>query len=68
MSDTPNCPVCDDTVDPIDENDYFPFCSRRCKRVDLGRWMGENYSIPLTPQTSDRALGPEDADAPDESD
>jgi len=24
----------------------FPFCSRRCKTIDLGRWLGENYRIP----------------------
>lgn len=68
MPQRPTCPICDDDVDSTDENDYFPFCSKRCKQVDLGRWMGENYSIPLTPQTSDRALGPEDADNSDDLD
>jgi endogenous inhibitor of DNA gyrase (YacG/DUF329 family) len=24
----------------------FPFCSRRCKTIDLGRWLGETYCIP----------------------
>jgi endogenous inhibitor of DNA gyrase (YacG/DUF329 family) len=24
----------------------FPFCSRRCKTIDLGRWLGEAYRIP----------------------
>jgi endogenous inhibitor of DNA gyrase (YacG/DUF329 family) len=24
----------------------YPFCSPRCKLVDLGRWLGENYRIP----------------------
>jgi endogenous inhibitor of DNA gyrase (YacG/DUF329 family) len=24
----------------------FPFCSRRCKTIDLGRWLGETYRIP----------------------
>jgi len=23
----------------------FPFCSRRCKTIDLGRWIGEDYGI-----------------------
>jgi hypothetical protein len=23
----------------------FPFCSDRCRVVDLGRWLGERYSI-----------------------
>jgi endogenous inhibitor of DNA gyrase (YacG/DUF329 family) len=25
---------------------YFPFCSGRCKTIDLGRWLGETYRIP----------------------
>ncbi len=24
----------------------FPFCSRRCQLVDLGRWLDEAYSLP----------------------
>jgi len=23
----------------------FPFCSRRCRLIDLGRWLGEDYRI-----------------------
>lgn len=26
-------------------NPYFPFCCRRCKMADLGRWMLEDYKI-----------------------
>jgi endogenous inhibitor of DNA gyrase (YacG/DUF329 family) len=42
------CPVCgraaavDRTQDP-----HAPFCSRRCKTIDLGRWLGEGYRIPV---------------------
>jgi endogenous inhibitor of DNA gyrase (YacG/DUF329 family) len=25
---------------------FFPFCSRRCKTIDLGRWLGETYRLP----------------------
>jgi endogenous inhibitor of DNA gyrase (YacG/DUF329 family) len=24
----------------------FPFCSERCKTIDLGRWLAESYSLP----------------------
>jgi endogenous inhibitor of DNA gyrase (YacG/DUF329 family) len=24
----------------------FPFCSSKCKLIDLGRWLGENYRVP----------------------
>jgi endogenous inhibitor of DNA gyrase (YacG/DUF329 family) len=33
--------------------DRYPFCSQRCKLVDLGRWFNEQYSI-------DRDLTPDD--------
>jgi endogenous inhibitor of DNA gyrase (YacG/DUF329 family) len=41
----PSCPTCRKRVEPAD-NAYFPFCSERCKLVDLGRWIGEEYRIP----------------------
>jgi uncharacterized protein len=45
------CPICKKHVNDIDDvltpNPYFPFCSERCKLVDLGRWLGEKYSIPI---------------------
>ncbi|WP_274426287.1 DNA gyrase inhibitor YacG [Chelativorans sp. YIM 93263] len=25
---------------------YYPFCSKRCKDVDLNRWLSGNYVIP----------------------
>lgn len=44
MSDKkPSCPICDDDVAYRDENEYFPFCSKRCKQEDLGKWLGGNY-------------------------
>lgn len=30
-------------------NPHRPFCSERCKLIDLGAWASENYSIPLEP-------------------
>ena len=44
------CPICgrkaDFFADPVG-----PFCSVRCKRVDLGNWFNEDYRIsePLSP-------------------
>ncbi len=29
-----------------DEWPTFPFCSTRCKTIDLGRWLGERYRLP----------------------
>ncbi|RLA92809.1 MAG: hypothetical protein DRG69_08255 [Deltaproteobacteria bacterium] len=39
------CPQCGREV-PWEGNPYRPFCSERCKMVDLGRWVGEEYRIP----------------------
>ena len=43
------CPICkSDLADPPDKS-WFPFCSERCKLVDLGRWLGEDYVITEKP-------------------
>ena len=44
------CPVCDKKGDWF-SGQYGPFCSRRCKLVDLGKWLGEEHRIsePLRP-------------------
>lgn len=28
----------------------MPFCSDRCRRIDLGRWLDEGYSLPIEPE------------------
>ncbi len=38
------CPVCGRPVS-WEENPYRPFCSRRCKLVDLDLWLSEEYRI-----------------------
>jgi len=43
-----NCPTCGK---PISSNraeslPYFPFCSERCKLIDLGQWFDGGYAIP----------------------
>ncbi len=43
----PKCPICDATVRPRAENPAFPFCAARCKTIDLGKWMNEEYRIPV---------------------
>ena len=35
------CPICRTSVDA--DAKHFPFCSQRCRMVDLGRWMGGHY-------------------------
>lgn len=64
--DTLPCPICKRPV-PIpprggvdtsasSSNDavkYFPFCTERCKLVDLGRWLDGKYQIPVTEADED---------------
>ncbi len=40
------CPICQRSARPRAENRSFPFCSERCKAVDLGRWLNEEYRVP----------------------
>jgi endogenous inhibitor of DNA gyrase (YacG/DUF329 family) len=39
-----NCPICRAATDS-DVNKEFPFCSERCKDIDLGNWATERYVI-----------------------
>jgi uncharacterized protein len=39
------CPTCGKPVDWPD-NPFRPFCSERCKLVDLGKWVNEEYRVP----------------------
>ena len=38
------CPQCGKET-PWEGNPYRPFCSERCKLLDLGRWLEEDYRI-----------------------
>lgn len=40
----PSCPTCKKAVGK--EQETFPFCSQRCKLVDLGSWLEGRYVIP----------------------
>lgn len=49
------CPICGRPV----VTDYRPFCSARCKQIDLNRWLSETYRVPDRPGEPD-----EEADRP----
>jgi endogenous inhibitor of DNA gyrase (YacG/DUF329 family) len=44
------CPTCRKTGDWFGGR-FGPFCSKRCRLIDLGKWFGEEHSIsePLKP-------------------
>ncbi len=39
------CPICDKRFESGDSPSP-PFCSDRCRKIDLGRWLGESYGVP----------------------
>ncbi|SFU29498.1 DNA gyrase inhibitor YacG [Pseudoduganella namucuonensis] len=43
------CPTCSAKVEWTEKNKYRPFCSERCKQIDLGAWAEEKYAIPVPP-------------------
>jgi len=43
------CPACRGEAKPREENPSFPFCSRRCRAVDLGRWFTGEYRVGTEP-------------------
>jgi uncharacterized protein len=38
------CPICRKPVDSATDSD-FPFCSERCRLLDLGNWASEKYVV-----------------------
>lgn len=52
------CPICERQMigESTAEWPDFPFCGKRCRLIDLGRWLGEDYRYRLDPEA--------DGDAP----
>jgi len=42
-----SCPRCGTQVAWSPGNPYRPFCSERCKLIDLGDWAMEKYRVPV---------------------
>ncbi len=58
MTDTiqfrPRCPTCDMLAEPGISDKYLPFCSERCRLIDLGRWLNEEHQLPCEPSDEDQ--------------
>ena len=40
------CPICGNQVsDDAEKKALLPFCSKRCKMIDLGQWLTEKYVV-----------------------
>jgi endogenous inhibitor of DNA gyrase (YacG/DUF329 family) len=64
-----NCPTCKKAIPepPAGEDlpKHFPFCSDRCKLIDLGRWLDGKYQVPVVDrQDSSNLPGRDDSDEP----
>jgi endogenous inhibitor of DNA gyrase (YacG/DUF329 family) len=42
---TIKCPQCSSTAEWSDKNEFRPFCSKRCRLIDLGAWASESHRI-----------------------
>lgn len=52
-----DCPICRKVLEnAADDHGPRPFCSTRCKMVDLGNWLNDAYRIPMARETT----GPDD--------
>jgi uncharacterized protein len=51
------CPVCKKIIDEAARQDsregkFYPFCSNRCKLIDLGKWLDADYKIPAVEENN----------------
>jgi endogenous inhibitor of DNA gyrase (YacG/DUF329 family) len=58
----PRCPTCRAEVKVRSENAAFPFCSPRCKAIDLGKWFTDAYRVPGPPASVEPPPPEEDDD------
>jgi hypothetical protein len=64
------CPTCKRIV-KLSEQDYsdrakfYPFCSERCKLIDLGAWLDADYRIPSRPDDESEKPLSKDVSTPD---
>lgn len=45
-----NCPTCAGASLYHDSNPYRPFCSQRCRDIDLGSWASEDFRMQAQPE------------------
>ncbi|MET0987007.1 MAG: DNA gyrase inhibitor YacG [Steroidobacteraceae bacterium] len=58
---TVSCPTCNRPVAWSEESKWRPFCSERCKLIDLGAWASEQRAVPGDAPPEDQAEDDEGA-------
>jgi endogenous inhibitor of DNA gyrase (YacG/DUF329 family) len=63
------CPRCGKVFHfrSVAQHKPYPFCSARCRDIDLGNWLTEKYVIPGPPAPGDESEN-EEADKPSQDD
>ena len=57
MATAVKCPTCRRPVEWTPESAYRPFCSERCRLIDLGAWFDEKHRIPdESPGVTDESI------------
>ncbi len=56
------CPTCGKSIEWSKQARYRPFCSERCRLIDLGQWAAEDYRIASEEEASPHAARSRDAD------
>ena len=41
-----SCPRCGAETEYSAANQWRPFCSERCRMIDLGKWAADDYRVP----------------------
>jgi endogenous inhibitor of DNA gyrase (YacG/DUF329 family) len=59
MPATVKCPTCRRSIEWSEQSPFRPFCSERCRVIDLGAWLTEKHVIP-----ADEARDPDTPEAP----
>ena len=57
------CTICEKQFE-TEKSPALPFCSQRCRDMDLGRWLDERYGLPYESEDEPEESRPDDADAP----
>jgi endogenous inhibitor of DNA gyrase (YacG/DUF329 family) len=61
-----SCPRCGRLSPFSPENKWRPFCSERCKMIDLGAWAAESYRVPAEEEEKGpEQVSPQPPEAPD---
>jgi endogenous inhibitor of DNA gyrase (YacG/DUF329 family) len=63
-----SCPICGVPVEFTAASRWRPFCSQRCKTIDLGAWASESYRIPVASTPDEESDAERENDARDPPD